>query len=518
MRGLIFWATPLMRTGFEPGTANVDFNPPMRAALAKLRDGERARLLVSKAGFELAAKSGDAFERRVALPVRWIKGFVEVQAHQARMERRFAISGAIAQRFLRDLPRQRTPGMTFVSPMGNTLRLSQTAAGGGVPVGGIDRLRILADVARHAVELEVYSSGDGATAWRMETLDTRLFVVLSPEPSRGFSGEGQVLGALAEGSSITARLRAMLRWQSSLDPRSLAAELDASETEIAAALAELGTAGLVGYDLAEARYFHRELPFDLARVAKVHPRLVAARELVRTGQVEIEAADGKRVGARKGRRVSREARCRRRLALPLPVGRKARRLARALQAYSRCPDRFGRNRRLKDELLAAIEAGDEQTCVRLLKGQDERARRKLYPAVAEKIEEIDAAFKSDFGPTRPEIFRRHTAAQLAMLGTAMLGELKKTALWQFHGEAAHAVLTERRPSWLAEWAQFELEKNFRNWAARACAGSRWTDSQASLRLLHSRHDRGARPPPPAAPVYRTGSRFARRRTLALVRV
>ncbi len=274
----------------EPGTANVDFNPPMRAALAKLRDGQRARLTVSKAGFEVAAEFSEAFERRVALPVRWIKGFVEVQAHQARMERQFTISGAIAQRFLRDLPRQRTAGMIYVSPISNTLRLSQTAVGGGVPVGGVDRLRILADVARHAVELEVYASGDGATAWRMETFDARLFVVLSPEPSRGFSGEGQVLDALVKGSSVTARLRAMLRWQNALDPRALAAKLGTSERQIAAALAELGTLGLVGYDLAEAKYFHRELPFDRARLEKLHPRLADARKLVRTGEVEIEAA------------------------------------------------------------------------------------------------------------------------------------------------------------------------------------------------------------------------------------
>jgi hypothetical protein len=272
----------------EPGTSNVDFNPPMRAALAKLRDGERARLTVSKAGFEVAAASGDAFERRVALPVRWLKGFVEVQAHQVRMERRFTISGAMAQRFLRELPRQRTAGVIFVSPMGNALRLSHTAAGGGVAVGGIDRLRILADVARHAVELEVYASGDGATAWRMETADARLFVVLSPEPSRGFSGEGQVLGALAAGSSITGRVRGLLRWQSNLDALALAKELGASDAEVAAALAELGASGLVGYDLAEGKYFHRELPFDLARVPKLHPRLADARELVRAGQVEIE--------------------------------------------------------------------------------------------------------------------------------------------------------------------------------------------------------------------------------------
>jgi hypothetical protein len=275
----------------EPGTANVDFNPPMRAALAKLRDGERARLMVSKAGFELAADSGEAFERRVVLPLRWIKGFLEVQAHQARMERRFAISGAIAQRFLRDLPRQRTAGAIFVSPMGNTLRLSQTATGGGVPVGGVDRLRILADVARHATELEVYASGEGATAWRMEAPDARLFVVLSPEPSRGFSGEGQALHELSKGSGVTSRLRAMLRWQNVLDVPALAAELRVPGAEIATALAELGASGQVGYDLAEAKYFHRELPFDLTRVTKLHPRLAGARELVRSGQVEIEGAN-----------------------------------------------------------------------------------------------------------------------------------------------------------------------------------------------------------------------------------
>jgi SWIM zinc finger len=274
---------------FEPGTANVDFNPPMRAALAKLQDGERTRLTVSKAGFALAAPSGEAFERRVPLPVRWLKGFVEVQAHQVRMGPRFAISGAMAQRFLRDLPRRRTTGKIFVSPMGNTVRLSQTASVGGVPVSGIDRLRILADVARHAVELEVYASADGATAWRLNTPDARLFVVLSSEPSRGFSGERQVLGALAEGSTVTARLRALLRWKTDLDNRALAVELSASEAEIAAGLAELATSGLVGYDLAEAKYFHRELPFDLALVTKLHPRLVDARKLVSAGQVEIES-------------------------------------------------------------------------------------------------------------------------------------------------------------------------------------------------------------------------------------
>jgi hypothetical protein len=134
---------------FEPGTSNVDFNSPMRAALSKLRDGEPARLEVSASGFTLTSQSsGPAFERRVELPVRWIKGFLEVQAHQSRMERRLEISSVIGQRFLRDLPRQRTAGPVWVSPLSNSLRLSHSPVAGGVLAGGIERLKLLSQVAR----------------------------------------------------------------------------------------------------------------------------------------------------------------------------------------------------------------------------------------------------------------------------------------------------------------------------------------------------------------------------------
>jgi hypothetical protein len=205
------------------------------------------------------------------------------------MERRFEISGVMGQRFLRELPRQRTAGPVWITPWNHSLRLSHAPLDGGVPAGGIERLRILGEVARHATKIEVYSSGDGATAWRLETNDGRLFLVLSPEASRGFSGEGQVLGSLATGSTVTPRVRALLRWQRDLTPRALAQELQASEADVSAALGELGTSGLVGYDLADAAYFHRELPFDMSHIPRLHPRLNGARELARTGAVEIDA-------------------------------------------------------------------------------------------------------------------------------------------------------------------------------------------------------------------------------------
>jgi hypothetical protein len=49
---------------------------------------------------------------------------------------------------------------------------------------------------------------------------------------------------------------------------------------VRAALTQLGTAGRVGYDHADAAYFHRELPYDAERAARQNPRLRAARDLL----------------------------------------------------------------------------------------------------------------------------------------------------------------------------------------------------------------------------------------------
>jgi hypothetical protein len=272
----------------DHGTANVDFNPPMRAALARLRDESAAQLTVSNLGFELSTESVAAFERRVSLPARWLKGFVEVQAHQARMRKCFSVGGVAAQRFFSSLPRARTRSTMHVAVAGRLLRLSTVPSPGSTPAGGLERLRTLTPVARYAEELSVYSSGDGATAWQLDTKDSRMFLVLSPEPSRGFSGEGQVLDALTANTRVTSRVRALLRWQSRIDQDEFARELNVPRSEIQAALAQLGTSGLVGFDLAEAKYFHRELPFDLSTVNKLHPRLLDAHALAESGDVETE--------------------------------------------------------------------------------------------------------------------------------------------------------------------------------------------------------------------------------------
>jgi hypothetical protein len=282
------------------GTTNVDFNAPLRAALAKIRDSDSVTLSVGADAVELARGAEALVERKVALPVRWLKGFVEVQAYQARMVRRLEVKGAEAFRFLRALPRSATAGACWIVPAARGLRLCRTETRGGVRVGGIERLRILEDLARHANVLRIYADDDSrASAWELALDDARFCLVLSPDVFRGFSGEGQVLTELAERrwKDVLPRVRASLRWDATVDASALAKTFDLAHDSVHAALCALGSRGLVGYDLAEGAFFHRVLPFDISLVEALHPRLKDARKLVAEGGVRIVRHDADGVEA-----------------------------------------------------------------------------------------------------------------------------------------------------------------------------------------------------------------------------
>ncbi len=282
------------------GTTNVDFNAPMRAALAKIRDDDVVGLSVGADALELSRSGEAVVERKVALPVRWLKGFVEVQAYQARMTPRLELSAFEAGRFLRSLPAGSARTTGWIVPSGRGIRLSQVADRKGLRVGDLQRLRILDDLVRHARSVRILADeASGASAWELALDEARFTLVLSPDSSRGFSGEGQALESLAESrwKAILPRVHASLKWDSRIDAAALAGELSLGLEDIRGALAALGSRGLVGYDLAEGACFHRELPFDLAAVESLHPRLRDARRLVEEGGVRLARPEQDRAEA-----------------------------------------------------------------------------------------------------------------------------------------------------------------------------------------------------------------------------
>jgi hypothetical protein len=284
-------ASGLRASHVTPGTTNVDFNAEMRALLARIGATEEVELSVGKELVRVASAGREVIERKVPLPVRWLRSFGEVQAILSRMKPALRVSSVEARRFVRALPRQPSRGVSWVVGSGRGLRLSQVGAREGVMIGGLGRLAVLDEALGGASELLGYGEPGGSSAWEVVYPEGRFTLALSPEAWRGFSGEGGLLADLASdgraspAKSVLATVRAKLRWQASLDPRALAREAGCSEGQTRKALATLASRGLVGFELGNSSYFHRELPLPIDALDGMHPRLEDAKKLLEAGAV-----------------------------------------------------------------------------------------------------------------------------------------------------------------------------------------------------------------------------------------
>jgi SWIM zinc finger len=269
------------------GTTNVDFNPPMRAALAGIRDADAMLMNVGHDEVAVTTLGGTAVEKKVPLPERWVKGFAEVQVAASRMVLRHELTAIEARRFVQSLPRGKSRGLAWATPAGNALRLASRPNDASVCLAGPERLRLLEKLIPFATELRIYGPlpEPGArtaepSAWELALDGARIVFAVSPELFRGFSGEGGVLVDLAAADEeIVERLADELHGQPEIEVTTSAERL---------ALGALGGAGRVGYDLAKNAFFHRELPYDRSVLEKMHPRLLGAQRLVEEGAVRLD--------------------------------------------------------------------------------------------------------------------------------------------------------------------------------------------------------------------------------------
>ncbi|MER5276970.1 SWIM zinc finger family protein [Streptomyces sp. NPDC002809] len=281
------------------GTTNVDVNNPLREALSRMAGDDPLHLRVGPQEMAVTTPHGPFVEKKVPLPDRWLRGFAEAQVASATFDLRAELTAVEAVRFLRSIPRsagRASLGAQWVVPAGRTLRPTTRPAPGAVCLPGPQRLGALQRILRYATALRVYGPiADGvatASAWEVMLPGMRLTLTLSPDASRGFSGEGGVLEALAtdDAAADAELVSVLLAWEPRIEPADLAEQSGLPVERVRAALTRLGTAGRVGYDLADAAYFHRELPYDADRAERHNPRLVAARQLARTGAVALDGA------------------------------------------------------------------------------------------------------------------------------------------------------------------------------------------------------------------------------------
>jgi len=278
------------------GTTNVDFGPGLRSALAGVQDRSRLGLALGAQTVEVQADGGSVVQRRVPLPSRWLRGFIEVQAIQTELTTVAVADASGTRAFLRSIPKAPSKRPVWIASSGRGMRIVHHDPGGGAAtLAGMARLRLFDRVARHATALRMYAAaGEGSTGWQLDVPGARLTLVFSPEVWRGFSGEGRSLYRLADAArpATIAAVRGALGWEPRLGIEALATATGRSRNEVSSAIAALALSGIVGYDLAEGGFFRRELPFDLGRSERLQPRLREARRLVERAAVHVDPDDG----------------------------------------------------------------------------------------------------------------------------------------------------------------------------------------------------------------------------------
>lgn len=278
------------------GTTNVDINPPLREALARVGGVEPMRVEIGADEMAIDTLDGRVVERKVPLPERWVRGFAEVAPIVSGMRERAVLDAVEARRFLRGLPRSASAPLWVVSS-GRGLRVTSRPAPGAVSLAGPSRLESMIPLLRFASGLRVWGpdvesrSHPAASAWELVLGDARYVLVISPDATRGFSGEGAALHLLADEDAdrVAEYVGDELAWDPTIAHDALASATGLAADQVATGLAQLGASGRVGFDLAEEAYFHRELPYD-TDVEKANPRLRNARRLVESGAVRIEGS------------------------------------------------------------------------------------------------------------------------------------------------------------------------------------------------------------------------------------
>lgn len=285
----------------ENGTTNVDFNQPMLTALNSIKQTEQVMLSIGQKEVGLQVEEKKITERKVPLPVKWIKGLSTVQIYLSKAEKVHRFNKVQTQQLFRGIPKGIVKNDYYLILRGNMPSFSPVKSNNGICVGAIHRLRLLEPLLPYMDYMQVFPHPNMlSTTWQLYFGDIRFSLSLSREAFRGFSGEGAALESLIEDIDDD--------WIDALDkyayanqrfnPTLLAVEEGLGFKDVDSLTARMASMGLLGFDVDDNAFFYRRLPFKLERIMSLNPRLKNAEKLIADNKVEIISKANGRVEAR----------------------------------------------------------------------------------------------------------------------------------------------------------------------------------------------------------------------------
>lgn len=284
------------------GTVNVDFNQPMINALAGI--GRQGQMMLHIGAKEISVQTSateKVVERKVPLPLKWIKGLTTVQIFLSAAEQVHTFNQLQAMQLFKSIPAGQPKADYYLIQRGNKPTFSPAKTANAICVGGVHRLKLLEPLLPLAHELKVFAGPDmQSTTWQLYFGDVRCSFSLSRECWRGFSGEGAALESLIA-DVPDAWLDAMNKYSHAnqeFNPAILAVEENIHFDQVDSLTGRMAAMGLLGYDLDERQFFYRRLPFKQSRILQLNPRMKDAEKLLEENKVTILQNAPDRVEAR----------------------------------------------------------------------------------------------------------------------------------------------------------------------------------------------------------------------------
>ena len=285
----------------ENGTTNVDFNQPMISALSRVAKNENVLLSVGKKEVAIQKGSEKTVERKVPLPIKWIKGLTTVQIYLSEAEKVFSFTRIQALQLFQSIPSGKSKADYYLVMRGNKPMFTPVNSVNAICIGGLHRLKLIEPLLAYADELRVFPHPTmQSTTWQLYFGNIRFNLSLSRDAWRGFSGEGAALESLIEDIPDT--------WIDALDkysyvnqafnPAMIAVEEGLSLDKLDNITGRLSAMGLLGFDLDENQFFYRRLPFKLKRILSLNPRMKDAEKLLEENKVEIISKSDNRIEAK----------------------------------------------------------------------------------------------------------------------------------------------------------------------------------------------------------------------------
>ncbi len=283
------------------GTTNVDFNQEMISALGRVGKSTVFDLHIGSKELTVKTKEHKVTEKKVKLPIRWVKSLTAVQHYMANSKPFAKLNRMQALQLFRTIPKGTIKTDYYLFKRANRYIFSPMAQKDSIVIGSINRLRLLESLLPLIKELKVFSHDMGqSSTWQLYFDNVVFSLTISRDAYRGFSGEGTQLQELIEDidEDLIKHFNNFTYANQSFSSVLLQVRVGISKEETKRLCAKLSAMGLLGYDLDAGAYFYRQLPFKLSRILSLNPRVKGAKKLLEQNKVKITFNEKNKIEAR----------------------------------------------------------------------------------------------------------------------------------------------------------------------------------------------------------------------------